>query len=38
MPASPDDLLAYLAALGVETATVDHPPLFTVEDFAGAAG
>jgi Ala-tRNA(Pro) deacylase len=32
MPASPDDLLAYLAALGVETQTVDHPPLFTVED------
>ena len=32
MPASPDDLIAYLAALGVETETVDHPPLFTVED------
>ena len=32
MPASPDDLLAYLTALGVETATVDHRPLFTVED------
>jgi Ala-tRNA(Pro) deacylase len=32
MPASPEDLLAYLAALGVETETVDHPPLFTVED------
>lgn len=32
MPASPDDLLAYLADLGVETETVDHPPLFTVED------
>jgi Ala-tRNA(Pro) deacylase len=32
MPASPDDLLAYLTALGVETTTVDHPPLFTVED------
>ena len=32
MPASPDDLIAYLAALGVETDTVDHPPLFTVED------
>ena len=32
MPASPDDLIAYLAALGVETTTVDHPPLFTVED------
>jgi Ala-tRNA(Pro) deacylase len=32
MPASPEDLLAYLAALGVDTETVDHPPLFTVED------
>jgi Ala-tRNA(Pro) deacylase len=32
MPASPEDLLAYLAALGVETETVEHPPLFTVED------
>ena len=32
MPVSPEDLLAYLAALGVETETVDHPPLFTVED------
>jgi Ala-tRNA(Pro) deacylase len=32
MPASPEDLLAYLAALGVETETIDHSPLFTVED------
>ncbi len=32
MPASPDDLIAYLAALGVETSTAEHPPLFTVED------
>jgi Ala-tRNA(Pro) deacylase len=32
MPASPEDLIAYLAALGVETETVDHPPLFTVDD------
>ena len=32
MAASPEDLLAYLAALGIETETVDHPPLFTVED------
>ena len=32
MPASPEDLLAFLAALGIETETVDHPPLFTVED------
>jgi Ala-tRNA(Pro) deacylase len=32
MTVSPDDLLAYLAALGVETTTVDHPALHTVED------
>src|ERR1700733_9813620 len=32
MPASPEDLIAYLTALGVETETVEHPPLFTVED------
>ncbi len=32
MPASPEDLLAFLDTLGVETSTVDHPPLFTVED------
>jgi Ala-tRNA(Pro) deacylase len=32
MSASPEDLLAYLTSLGVETETVDHPPLFTVED------
>src|SRR6202044_4290293 len=32
MPASPEDLIAYLTALGVETETVNHPPLFTVED------
>ncbi len=32
MPASPDDLIAYLATLGVETTTVDHPPLYRVED------
>ena len=38
MPASPDDLLAYLTDLGVETATVDHPPLFTVEDSQALRG
>jgi len=32
MPASPDDLLAYLANLGIETLTVEHPPVFTVEE------
>jgi Ala-tRNA(Pro) deacylase len=38
MPASPEDLLAYLAALGVETTTLDHPPLFTVEDSQALRG
>lgn len=31
MPLSPDDLFAKLAALGIRTMTVRHPPLFTVE-------
>jgi len=32
MPASPEDLLAALAALSIETSTVEHPPLHTVEE------
>jgi Ala-tRNA(Pro) deacylase len=32
MPARPEDLFARLDALGIETRTHDHPPLFTVED------
>lgn len=32
MPATPEDLLAFLAELGVATETIDHPPLFTVQD------
>ncbi len=32
MPTSPEDLFAFLAALSIKTATVEHPPLFTVED------
>ncbi len=31
MPASRADLTAYLEKLGIETATVEHAPLFTVE-------
>ncbi len=38
MPASPEDLLAYLAGLGVETSTVEHPPLFTVEEAQALRG
>jgi Ala-tRNA(Pro) deacylase len=38
MPASPEDLLAYLSALSIETETIDHPPLFTVEDSQALRG
>jgi Ala-tRNA(Pro) deacylase len=31
-PATPDDLFAHLDALGVRYETIEHPPLFTVED------
>ncbi len=32
MPETPDGLLARLAALGIETRTVRHPPVFTVAE------
>lgn len=32
MPLTPDDLFAFLNSHGIEVATVDHPPLYTVED------
>lgn len=32
MPVTPADLFAYLDSLGIEHSTVEHPPLFTVED------
>jgi len=32
MPASRDELMAMLASLGIATTTVEHLPLFTVED------
>src|SRR5262249_50400347 len=31
-PATPEDLFALLARLGIETITVEHPPLFSVEE------
>ena len=31
-PAAPDDLFCYLADLGIETNTVEHPPVFTVDE------
>ena len=32
MPASFDDLIAFLETLGIAAETVEHPPLYTVED------
>ncbi len=32
MPASREDLIRYLDDLGIAAATVDHPPVFTVEE------
>jgi len=32
MPASPNDLFAFLDSLGIAHKTVTHPPLFTVEE------
>jgi len=31
MPATPDDLFVFLDKLGIEHSTIEHPPLFTVE-------
>ena len=38
MPASSDDLLAFLERLGIKVSTVTHPPLFTVEDSKSLRG
>ena len=38
MPATPDDLFAYLDRLGIAHATVTHPPLFTVEESQALRG
>jgi Ala-tRNA(Pro) deacylase len=38
MPLSPADLFAKLAALGIAVATVEHPPLFTVEQSKALRG
>ncbi|HUI18937.1 MAG TPA: prolyl-tRNA synthetase associated domain-containing protein [Alphaproteobacteria bacterium] len=32
MPATPEALLAYLAALGIAVVNYEHPPVFTVEE------
>ena len=38
MPATPDDLFAFLAELQIETTTVTHPPLHTVEESKALRG
>jgi Ala-tRNA(Pro) deacylase len=38
MPASPDELFAYLDGLGVAHKSVSHPPLFTVEESQALRG
>jgi Ala-tRNA(Pro) deacylase len=38
MSASPADLFAYLAQLGIAHTTVNHPPLFTVEESRALRG
>lgn len=38
MPATPDDLFAFLDKLGIAVTTVEHPPLFTVEDSKALRG
>jgi Ala-tRNA(Pro) deacylase len=38
MPASPDDLFAFLDRLGIPHPTVSHAPLFTVEQSLALAG
>ena len=38
MPATPEDLFAYLETLGVASTTVEHPPLHTVEEAQALRG
>jgi len=38
MPASPDDLFAYLDSLGIAHKTVTHPAVFTVEEARSLRG
>lgn len=38
MPATPDDLFAYLDRLGIAHRTVTHPPVFTVEQARALRG
>jgi Ala-tRNA(Pro) deacylase len=38
MPASPEDLIAFLESLGIGADTVEHPPLHTVEESRSLRG
>jgi Ala-tRNA(Pro) deacylase len=38
VPATRDDLMARLEGLGIATTTVDHQPVFTVEEAQGLRG
>lgn len=38
MPKTPEDLLAFLADLGIAVTTIRHPPLFTVADSQALRG
>lgn len=38
LPTSPQSLLDYIAGLGIACRTVEHPPLFTVEDSKALRG
>ena len=38
MPTTPEELLAYLTDLGIAHATIEHPPLFTVEESQALRG
>jgi Ala-tRNA(Pro) deacylase len=38
MPATSDDLIAYLDSIAIATTTVEHPPLHTVEDSQALRG
>jgi Ala-tRNA(Pro) deacylase len=38
MPATPDELFAYLDSLGIAHQTVTHPPVFTVEEARSLRG
>ena len=38
MPATSDELIAYLESLAIVTTTVEHPPLYTVEDSQALRG